>query len=296
MPKPWEKYQQQAAPAAGPWAKYQQQAAPDGTAAPPAQSWGEWLIDKVALPHEEIAGAVGQQIRRGGEAAMALPGQATELARSTFTVPAKTLAADVGIPVGEISPQEDAAFRSVMINLLMTLGGGKAGQAIGSRVGDAAKYLGRGFRTAIGVERDLPLMTTAAGSRMAAARDLLSPVISGYAANRVTDWLNPASPFGGGEFGDAIIAGGAGTGVGALVARNTLTDLMTTNPAWRSLMMSPSRGETGQLLGALIGYLLAQGAGDLMGGEQPNAAPDMPHGFYRPGTPVKIPEVTTVRR
>lgn len=255
-------------------------------------------IGRTALfPHQEIASAVAD-----------LPGSLMEAGRSMFSQMGKEgpvragqladlseteyrmLGRLFGAPIDAPSPESYEKWRKVLVDVLMTGAGGKIGQTVGAHAGDALKYLGRGFRTVPGADRFLAQAAHHGVSTPAQAvqwRELINPTLSGAAVGSLVDAMDP-TPY---EFTDKPVAGGAGLATAAAVGRNTVDDMLLGNPKWRDIMMRPSSGNAGALIGAILGHYAAQGinltsenvaqAVDEVERQLEKPA-DEPPGFYRP--------------
>lgn len=212
------------------------------------------------------------------ESAAAVPQAVGDFARDQAGITGthyRKLANVAGIPgVDAPTPEAEAAYNQAVIEGLMTAGGGMAGKAIGTKVSDAVKYLGRGFRTIPGAERFLASVPEGVGRAAASYSDLIGPALSGAVVGKTIDALDPGPH----ELVDDTIATGAGVTTAAAVGKNTIDDLLVGNPKWRDVMMRPSSGTASAILGGLLGYLASKGisaTGDLV-----NEAADYVAGLF----------------
>lgn len=167
----------------------------------------------------------------------------------------RNLARFAGLPVDEPTPEDQAAYKQAVIDGIIASAGGVAGKWLGAKVGDAVKFVGRGVRSPMETGEFVNRMAPFAdGGEKAGIRAILDPVISGAVAAQAIDAINPHDWVGGGgEFADSVVGAAGGVGTAALVARSTINDLLVKNPEYRRLMLSPSRGTAGSLIGVMIG-------------------------------------------
>ncbi len=259
---PWERQRQEpaAAPAGPrPWERVRSGPAPAPTRPPmprtgSTEEFGQNL-EGIARPALEAAGgflADQQDIRAtqlrnvahfGG--AMGLPTIAD-------------VSGAIGLPIREPTADEQARYRDELVSGAVAAATGFAGKAVGATIGDALKYIGRGGRSLPGLERflgDNAKYVTAAGENIG---KMLGPPLSGAAVNEVLDRTNLFGQQQHELAGD-VTAGAAGVGTTALVAKNTIDDLLLGNENWRNLMKTPSSGAATGILTATLGYLASRG-------------------------------------
>ena len=218
------------------------------------------------FPHKRLAGAVGEQIQRGGQAVMDLPGQVTE-ALGTSGTHYRQLYRGADVALGDIlpdvaapDPEAKAKYEQAAIEAAATAAGGAIGHFAWQPISAVAKYLGRGARPAWKAEQ----MLTAAGKHVVPAgaeraasigSELSKAALAGTAVD-VAPEITPG-PDVAHEWLEDVAA--AGTGLGYLGVRGT-ENLMVGNPAYRARVMSPA-GSSGvaTVLGSLAGLAAAQG-------------------------------------
>jgi hypothetical protein len=233
-----------------------------GTAEPGWLSTTADVAGEVLFPHARLAGAVGQQIERGGQALMNLPQQAMDTAKGALATTGthyRTLAHGVGLPVEPPTPEASGKYKQAVGEMLATVGGGVIGKIAGTGVSEMLKRAGRGFRTRAGAER---FLSKEAGHMVSGAPtatlagELTAPAITGAGTAAVVDWMDP-TPY---EFTDKPVAGGAGVAAAALAHREAMDNLLLQNPRFRGAVMRGSGGApVATAIGAVMGYLGAKG-------------------------------------
>lgn len=214
----------------------------------------------VMFPHQRLGRAVGQQIERGGQAVMDLPGQVVEQLGNTATH-YRNVGRAVGLPIEAPTPEAQQAYQREVADAALSVAGGAVGHFLGKGAAEIAKRVGRGFRTRAGAGRLMAREAqhvVPAGSQPATSvfRELEAPAITAGGTAAVVDYLDP-TPW---EFTDAPVAGGAGIGAAALAHREATENLLLQNPRWRDLVMRGT-GSTpiATAIGATLGYLISKG-------------------------------------
>ena len=180
--------------------------------------------------------------------------------------------------VEQETPEQGRLFDQAMTELLAIGGGGIAGRAVQRGLTEAGKYIGRGMRTRPGAEafmrQSAPLY---AGQPAAEVSGLIAPTVSGAAVATAIDATDLAG------FQPHELAGDTAAAVGGAatawkVGKNTVDDLMVTNPRWRDVMMRPARGTALAVLGGLLGFMASRG---IEGGKElANDAADYVAGLF----------------
>jgi hypothetical protein len=189
-----------------------------------------------------------------------IPRLATGAAKAVGTVPLKQLGGDLGLPVPPITPEDDAAFRDAMINLLTMGAGGAAGGAAQFVGGGIGRSLARGGLSRSAMAQRLGLTGHQTPGVMKNITDQMLPMVT-------TGGVGAA--IGASGVGDELIPGDippsqealAGAGTSMIAGPRIAETVLRNNPAFAQWALSQSGGNPGKL----IGLLLASGVLDATG-------------------------------
>jgi hypothetical protein len=234
-----------------------------------------WSYLRPALfPHPEIAGAVGRQIERGGEAAMAIPrnvadyaGKVSDAARAKFKMVAHRLAPGV---FDDATDEERAAFVDLAIDKLLVAGPMAAGKVLSRPAESAAAALVRGGRSSAHTMRALGQPGPQSGAVSSVANELASRAAAGGIGAKVADVAPESIPGDLSEENEDLMGGLFGA-LGVQLS-GLSDDLLRAHPQLARWATSAPRGKAGAVAGALIGLGLVAAKqsgmlGNLLGAE-----------------------------
>lgn len=230
---------------------------------PGAGSTGDVFREQLQKPLEQFGKPYPEVVERATREVVTQ--DIPQFLGDTFTVPAKSLAH------AQITPEEDAAFRDQMVDLLLTLGGGAAGKAVHSATGGAMRALARGGRGRGAVARALgmnPAPYESGGPIAGLMEGLMSRSMAGGIGAAVAASIPELLPGDIPPSQEALAGGGFATIAGPAISN----EVLRRSPGLAQWALSESRGNMGQM----IGMLLTAGALSAMSGDQPPPVPAAP--------------------